>query len=74
MTSMLAVSDWPQAAVAIAGTLLVGSVVLVAVWQGLATLRARTAGAKEYRELAERLEQTQAELRELRGNDLGRRG
>ena len=69
---------WPEAAIAIAGIALVGGVVVVVVWQALATWRARMAGSREaeYRALAERateaqaraaaeLEQMRAELRAL---------
>jgi uncharacterized membrane protein YccC len=73
------VQDWPQAAIAIAGIALVGSVVIIALWQALATWRARMSGSREeaYRRLAEqvveaqresaaRLDQLLAELRALR--------
>jgi membrane protein required for beta-lactamase induction len=79
------VQDWPEAAIAIAGIALVGSVVVIAVWQVLATWRARMGGAREaaYRELAEqaaeaqartaaRLEQVLEELRRL--NERGAEG
>jgi hypothetical protein len=48
---------WPEAAVAIAGIALVGGVIVVVVWQALATWRARIAVAREeaYRELAQQL-------------------
>ena len=72
--------NWPEAAIAIAGIALVGSVIIVAVWQLLATWRTRMVGAREteYRKLAEEsieaqsrtaaaLEDLQAELRRLRG-------
>lgn len=71
--------NWPEAAIAIAGIALVGSVVIAAVWQLLATWRARMAGSQEaaYRKLAEQsaeaqartaatLEEALAELRRLR--------
>jgi len=71
--------NWPEAAIAIAGIALVGSVVIVAVWQLLATWRTRMVGSREteYRRLAEQLleaqartaaglEQVLAELRRLR--------
>lgn len=56
--------SWPEAAVAIAGIALVGSVIAVVVWQALATWRTRIAVAREaaYRELAE---QVAHELRQL---------
>jgi Tfp pilus assembly protein PilO len=71
--------NWPEAAIAIAGIALVGSVIIVAVWQLLATWRTRMVGSREteYRRLAEQsleaqaraaagLEQVLAELRSLR--------
>ena len=71
--------NWPEAAIAIAGIALVGSVLVVAVWQLLATWRTRMVGAREteYRKLAEdslaaqartaaAVEQLLAELRSLR--------
>lgn len=58
-------TSWPDAAVAIAGTTLVGAVIVVIVWQALATWRARIDVAREekYRTLAE---QTARDLRTLR--------
>jgi cytochrome c-type biogenesis protein CcmH/NrfG len=49
--------SWPEAVVAIAGITLVGSVIVVVVWQALATWRTRIAIAREeaYRRLAEQL-------------------
>jgi len=74
--------NWPEAAIAIAGIALVGSVVVVSVWQLLATWRTRMAGSREaaYRELAEQateaqartaaaLEQLLTELQQLRQRD-----
>ena len=71
--------NWPEAAIAIAGIALVGSVIIVAVWQLLATWRTRMVGSREteYRRLTEQsleaqartaagLEQVLAELRSLR--------
>jgi hypothetical protein len=71
--------NWPEAAIAIAGIALVGSVIIVAVWQLLATWRTRMLESREtdYRKLAEQaleaqtrtaagLEQVLAELRRLR--------
>ena len=71
--------NWPEAAIAIAGIALVGSVIIVAVWQLLATWRTRMGGSREteYRKLAQQsleaqtrsaaaLEQVLAELRSLR--------
>jgi hypothetical protein len=71
--------NWPEAAIAIAGIALVGSVIIVAVWQLLATWRTRMVGSREteYRKLAEQsleaqtrmaagLEQVLAELRRIR--------
>lgn len=72
------IGNWPEAAVAIAGIALVGSVVIVALWQLLATWRTRMLGAREteFRRLAEqslaaqerlaaRLEQVLAETCDL---------
>jgi ABC-type nickel/cobalt efflux system permease component RcnA len=57
-------TDWPEAAIAIAGIALVGSVAVVIVWQALATWRTRIAVSREeaYRRLAE---QTARELHEI---------
>jgi Tfp pilus assembly protein PilO len=54
--------NWPEAAIAIAGIALVTSVVVVALWQLLATWRARIAGSREaeYRRLAEQSAEAQA--------------
>jgi hypothetical protein len=59
-----AATSWPDAAIAIAGVALVGSVVVVVVWQALATWRARISVTPEdtYRRLAER---TLHELHEI---------
>ena len=65
--------SWPEAAVAIAGIALVGSVVVVVVWQALATWRTRIAVAREeaYRRLADQLahelQQLNAHLRDSEG-------
>jgi type II secretory pathway pseudopilin PulG len=72
-------TEWPEAAIAIAGIVLVIAVVVVMVWQGAATLRARANVQREeaYRKLAEdsiasqrrtsdQLERAVAELGELR--------
>jgi hypothetical protein len=58
-------TTWPEAAIAIAGVALVGSVAVVVVWQALATWRTRIAITREeaYRHLAE---QTADDLRALR--------
>jgi hypothetical protein len=50
-----ATTSWPDAAIAIAGIALVGSVVVIVVWQALATWRARitTGRQEEYRALAQ---------------------
>lgn len=63
-TVMAAETSWPDAALGIAGIALVGSVIVVVVWQALATWRARIAVTREeaYRKLAE---QTAHELHEL---------
>jgi cytochrome c-type biogenesis protein CcmH/NrfG len=65
--------SWPEAAVAIAGIALVGSVVVVVVWQALATWRTRIAVAREeaYRRLADQLarelQQLNAHIRDSEG-------
>lgn len=77
--------NWPEAAIAIAGIALVGSVIIVAVWQLLATWRTRMVGSREteYRNLAQQsleaqtrtaaaLEQVLAELRSLREREESR--
>jgi hypothetical protein len=51
---MSASDGWPEAAIAIAGTLLVGAVVVVAIWQGLATLRARITASRPGGDVDER--------------------
>jgi Tfp pilus assembly protein PilO len=60
------IGNWTKAAVAIAGIALVGSVIIVVVWQLLATWRTRMLGAREaeYRELAERSVAAQQRLAE----------
>ena len=64
-------TSWPEAAIAIAGVALVGSVVVVVVWQALATWRARIAVTREeqYRALAERTARELAAIRERFGDD-----
>ena len=58
-------TSWPEAAIAIAGVALVGSVAVVVVWQALATWRTRIAVTREekYRALAE---QTARDLQEIK--------
>ena len=58
-------TSWPEAAVAIAGVALVGSVAVVVVWQALATWRTRIAVTREekYRALAA---QTARDLQEIK--------
>lgn len=50
-------TSWPDAAIAIAGIALVGSVAAVVVWQALATWRTRIAVTREdaYRRLADEM-------------------
>jgi hypothetical protein len=57
-------TSWPDAAIAIAGVALVGSVAVVVVWQALSTWRTRIAVGREeaYRKLAE---QTAHDLRAI---------
>lgn len=63
-TVIAASTSWPDAAIAIAGVALVGSVAVVVVWQALATWRTRIAVSREeaYRKLAER---TARDLQEI---------
>ncbi len=63
-TLIAAGTSWPDAAIAIAGVALVGSVAVVVVWQALATWRTRIAVSREaaYRKLAE---QTARDLQEI---------
>ena len=58
-------TDWPEAAIAIAGIAMVASVAVVVVWQALATWRARIEVAREqrYRALAEQTARDLAEIR-----------
>ena len=60
---MIAATSWPDAVVAVAGILLVASIVIVIVWQIFATGRASMSVQREkaYRELAE--ESTAAQRR-----------
>jgi hypothetical protein len=59
--TVMAATSWPDAAIAIAGTVLVGSVAVVVIWQALATWRARITVTREeaHRKLAD---QTAPEL------------
>jgi len=72
-------TPWPEAAIAIAGIVLVIAVVVMVIWQGAATVRARANVQREeaYRKLADdslaaqrrtadQLERAVAELGELR--------
>jgi len=61
---MAASSSWPDAAIAIAGIALVGTIAVVVIWQALSTWRTRIAVGREdaYRRLAE---QTARELHEI---------
>jgi hypothetical protein len=65
MSFLAASTGWPDAAVAIAGIALVGTVAVVIVWQALGTWRARMSVGREeaYRRLAE---QTARDLHEIR--------
>jgi hypothetical protein len=67
-------TDWPDAAIAIAGIALVASVSVVVVWQALATWRARIAVTREeaYRKLAEQTARDLHEINERLGAE-GRR-
>jgi hypothetical protein len=59
-------TDWPEAAIAIAGIAMVTAVAVVVIWQALATWRSRIEVAREqaYRALAE---QTARDLAEIKG-------
>jgi hypothetical protein len=59
-------TSWPEAAIAIAGVALVGSVAVVVIWQALLTWRTRIAVTREqqYRALAEQTARDLAEIRE----------
>jgi hypothetical protein len=61
---MQAGTSWPDAAIAIAGIALVGTVAVVVIWQVLSTWRTRMAVRREeaYRELAQR---TATDLHEI---------
>jgi hypothetical protein len=62
--TLLMTTSWPDAAVAIAGIALVGTIAVVVIWQALSTWRTRMVVAREqaYRKLAE---QTASDLREI---------
>jgi len=66
--TLLAVTDWPEAAIAIAGIAFITIVLSVAIWQIFATGRSSIAGHrdKEYRKLVDELttvqQDTTAEL------------
>jgi hypothetical protein len=61
---MAAGTSWPDAAIAISGVALVGTIAVVVVWQALATWRARIAVTREeaYKKLAERTAQDLEEI------------
>jgi hypothetical protein len=65
-TLTAAETSWPEAAIAIAGVALVGSVAVVVIWQALATWRTRIAVTREqqYRQLAEQTARDLSEIRE----------
>jgi hypothetical protein len=66
-TPLIAAStSWPDAAIAIAGIALVGTIAVVVVWQALATWRTRMAVTREqaYRKLAEQVAQDLHEINE----------
>jgi hypothetical protein len=66
MTIAADTTAWPEAAIAIAGIALVGSIAVVVVWQALATWRTRIAVSREqaYRRLAEQTAQDLQEINE----------
>lgn len=57
---------WPDAAIAIAGIALVGTIAVVVVWQALSTWRTRIAITREqtYRKLAQQTAQDLQEINE----------
>ena len=59
-------TSWPDAAIAIAGIALVGSITIIVVWQALATWRTRIAVSREeaYRKLAEQTAQDVHEIKQ----------
>jgi flagellar biosynthesis/type III secretory pathway M-ring protein FliF/YscJ len=72
MNSLLTATStsWPEAAIAIAGVALVGSIAVVVIWQALLTWRTRIAVTREqqYRALAEQTARDLAEIRERLGD------
>lgn len=66
---LAASTSWPDAAIAIAGVALVGSVAVVVVWQALATWRTRIAVTREerYRALAEQTARDLEQIKERLG-------
>jgi hypothetical protein len=67
MIFLAAATSWPDAAIAIAGIALVGSVAVVVVWQALSTWRARMTVTREeaYRRLAEQTARDLDQIRDL---------
>jgi hypothetical protein len=67
MIFLAAATSWPEAAIAIAGIALVGSVAVVVVWQALSTWRARMTVTREdaYRRLAEQTARDLDQIRDL---------
>lgn len=65
-TTLAASTSWPDAAIAIAGIALVGSVVIIVVWQALSTWRTRLEVSREqhYRKLADQMVDELHELNE----------
>jgi hypothetical protein len=63
-------TSWPEAAIAIAGVALVGSVAVVVVWQLLATWRTRMTVTRdeEYRGLAEQTARELADIKDRVGD------
>ena len=64
--TLVAVSEWPEAAIAIAGIAFITIVLSIAIWQIFATGRAGLAGRrdKEYRRLVDELTAVQRESTE----------
>ena len=72
--TVVAATSWPDAAIAIAGVALVGAVLVVILWQGLAIWRARILASHEdaYRTLAEQTARDVRTLNERLGDGAGR--
>jgi hypothetical protein len=65
-THIAAATSWPDAAIAIAGVALVGTIAVVVIWQALATWRTRMTVTREeaYRKLTEQIARDLQEINE----------